>query len=139
MFHFNSRFAHRALIPAMLVATMAASGAHGQALYPRVITDGENSNIDYGPMGSQSAAVGGGRVVVTGSGEDAVIQHFDGQYVQRGLNGMRPVVVGSGESATAVWVPNNTSWTVLAQLGQDSSKPSSADTSLLRRLLTAAR
>jgi hypothetical protein len=139
MFRFSSRFARQALIPAALVASMVATAVDGQVLYPRVITDGENSSIDYGPRGNQSAPLGGGRVVVTGVGQDAEFRHLDEQYVQRGRSGMRPVVAGSGESATVVWVPDNVGRTALAQLGPDGSTPSSAGASLLSRLLAAAR
>jgi hypothetical protein len=108
-----------------------AGGASAQpVLYPRVIENGENKDIDYGPGGNQSAVFGGGRVVVTGSGEDTTLRHLDPEHVQAGRNGLLPFTVGSGEDATTVWLPAGTDRTVTALIGNDGSLPQFAQGAL---------
>jgi hypothetical protein len=123
MIRFNSTLVGRAIIPAALALLLGVPSAGAQTSYPRVVSDGANFDIDYGPLGNQSAPLGGGRVVVTGTGEDAQFRHLDPEYVQRGRDGLKPVTVGSGESATTVWVPNSLGARELALLGSDGSLP----------------
>jgi hypothetical protein len=66
--------------------TLAAIGlgllpalATAQPYYPRIVELGENSTIDYGP-GPVGNIVGGGRVLVSGSGEDTTVTHLDPHY-----------------------------------------------------------
>jgi hypothetical protein len=80
-----------------------ASQASAQSvLYPRVIENGENKDIDYGPGGNQNPVLGGGRVVITGSGTDTTLRHLDPQHAQAGRSGLLPFTVGSGEDTTTV-------------------------------------
>lgn len=111
----SSRLALAAIGFGLLPALAAA-----QPYYPRIVESGENSTIDYGP-GPLGNIVGGGRVVVTGSGEDTTLTHLDPQLAQRPRVGMVPVAVGSGEDFTTVWVPAATDWLQMALIGGDGS------------------
>jgi hypothetical protein len=125
---FSMMSVRHAILPAVLVATVAATGAMAQEYYPRVIINGENSEIDYGPMGNQNGPVGGGRVAVTGSGENVEIRHLDENYTAAGRDGLKPLNVGSGEGATIVWVPARLPRHLHALVGVDGSLPATSDT-----------
>ncbi len=115
-----------ALATALVLGTFGgiAGGASAQSvLYPRVIESGENKDIDYGPEGNQGAALGGGRVVAAGSGENTTLHHLDPEYAQAGRRGLVPFTIGSGESTTTVWLPAGTDRSVAALIGNDGSLP----------------
>ncbi len=95
--------------------------------YPRTVGSGEDAAVDYGPSGP-SNIVGGGRVVVTGSGEDVALRHLDPEFTQAPRIGQIPVTVGSGEDATTVWVPAGISRSRLALIGNDGSLPAERGT-----------
>jgi len=99
----------RRLAGAGALVTMALGGtmsAEAQTIsYPRVIENGENKDIDYGPAGNQGPILGGGRVVVTGSGENVQVRYLDDQFVQRAPAGLLPITIGSGEGSTIAWIP----------------------------------
>ncbi len=105
---------------AALLALPYAHAAFGEGFYPRVTTNGENVEIDYGP-GPRGNIVGGGRVVVTGYGEDMRIEHLDWQFAQQLVPGLVPVIVGSGENTSVVYVPTGTSLSSQALIGGDGS------------------
>ncbi|WP_137178280.1 hypothetical protein [Roseomonas sp. AR75] len=85
----------------------AATPAMAQS-YPRVVGQGENLMVDYGPMG-QGTLVGGGRVMVTQpNGMDFEIVHLDSVFVQQPRPGYVPMVVGQGENQTTIYVPQAT-------------------------------
>ena len=91
-----------------LVAVALLAGAQAVAQttsYPRIIGNGENIEIDYGPMPAN--IVGGGRVMVTERGSMGNIDyiHLDAMFAQAPREGFVPLTVGSGESAETVWVP----------------------------------
>jgi len=90
------------LLLGLALATPAA--ASDAPLYPRTTGSGENTEIDYGP-GPRGNVVGGGRVHVSGSGEQAEFHHLDSDFVQRPPAGLVPVTVGSGENSSTAWVP----------------------------------
>ncbi|PWS34282.1 hypothetical protein DFH01_24960 [Falsiroseomonas bella] len=107
---------------AALLALPYAQTAFAEGFYPRVTGNGENVEIDYGP-GPRGNIIGGGRVVVTGSGENMQIGHLDPQFAQQPVPGLVPVSVGSGENASVVWVAAGTSPWRLALIGGDGSLP----------------
>jgi hypothetical protein len=91
----------------LMVAGLALAGATGASAqsYPRVVGNGENMSIDYGPMG-QGTLVGGGRVMVTRhAGMDMDLVHLDVMFVQQPRAGFVPLSIGSGETAETIWVP----------------------------------
>ncbi len=90
--------------------------------YPRIVGSGENASVDYGP-GPQQNIVGGGSVVVSGSGENTEVRHLDPHYAQGARTGVRSVTIGSGESAQTVWVPVDLDRTARALIGRDGSIP----------------
>lgn len=107
---------------AALLAPPYVHTAFAEDFYPRVISNGENVEIDYGP-GPRGNIVGGGRVVVTGNGENLRIEHLDPQFAQQPVPGLVPVIVGSGENTSVVWAPADTSPSRLALIGGDGSLP----------------
>jgi hypothetical protein len=116
-----------------------AGGASAQSvLYPRVIENGENKDIDYGPGGNQSAPFGGGRVVITGSGTDTTLRHLDPEYAQANRGGLVPFTVGSGVDSTTVWLPAGTDRSVAALIGNDGSLPQYAQDALDARSRVAS-
>jgi hypothetical protein len=80
----------------------AALAQQGRDGYPRVLAQGENFQVDYGP-GPPNNVVGGGRVAVAGGGEDVRITHLD--PLPPPSHGLIPVVVAQGENFAVVWVP----------------------------------
>lgn len=112
-----SRFHFMATLAALSLGLAAPAMAQS---YPRTVGTGENVEIDYGPSGPGNL-VGGGRVAVTGTGEDAQFQHLEPQFAQTALIGQIPVTVGSGEDSTTVWVPAGASRNQLALIGPDGS------------------
>ena len=94
-----TRFATLALVGGALFAGTAQAQS-----YPRVITDGENSTIEYGP-GPARNIVGGALYRTSGSGESVTIETIEVQRAQPPRSGVAAVTVGSGESASVVWVP----------------------------------
>lgn len=129
MSRFNKIFARSAAVPLVLVASLAAGSATAQTQYPRAIINGENSEIDYGPMGNANAAVGGGRVVAMGAGENTELRHLDDNFIQPGREGLKPLTVGSGEGATIVWVPQRLPRSLHALVGADGSWPAQGQAS----------
>jgi hypothetical protein len=120
----SARLALAVISPGLLPALATA-----QPDYPRVVELGENSTIDYGP-GPLGNIVGGGRVVVSGSGsrEDTVLTHLDPHYAQRPPVGLVPVLVGSGEGAVTIWVPATTDGPQQALIGEDGAMPGTMPT-----------
>jgi hypothetical protein len=116
-----SRFHCAAAVVAALVVSIGAP-ALANDLYPRTTGSGENLKIDYGPAGPGNV-VGGGRVVVTGHGEQMRIRHLDPHYAQAQRQGLVPATVGSGEGAAIVSVPVGTDPSRLALIGADGSLP----------------
>lgn len=112
---------------AVLLALPFAHTAFAEGSYPRVTGNGENVEIDYGP-GPRGNIIGGGRVVVTGDGENRQIAHLDPQFTQRPAPGLIPVIVGAGENASVVWVAAGTSPSRLALIGSDGSLPAEGAT-----------
>jgi hypothetical protein len=119
-----SRFHLMATLAALSLGLAAPAMAQS---YPRTVGTGENAEIDYGPSGPGNL-VGGGRVVVTGTGEDAQFLHLDPQFAQAPRIGEIPVTVGSGEDSTTVWVPAGTSRNQLALIGPGGSLPAEIGT-----------
>jgi hypothetical protein len=78
--------------------------------YPRVVGTGENQSVEYGP-GERGNIVGGGRVAVSGSGENTELRHLDDEFAQAPHLTMVPVFFGSGESLEVVWMPGAASYT----------------------------
>jgi hypothetical protein len=110
---------------AMIVTALSlglAAPAVAQDLYPRSVGTGEDTAVDYGPSGPGNI-LGGGRVAVTGSGEDLQLRHLDPEFTQAPRVGQIPVTVGSGEDSTTIWVPAGTSRSRLALMGGDGSLP----------------
>jgi hypothetical protein len=111
-----------------LTATIAvlsfglAAPALANDLYPRTVGTGEDIEVDYGLNGPGNI-VGGGRVVVTGSGEDLQLRHLDPEFTQAPPSGLVPVTVDSDEGSTTVWVPAGTDHSRLALIGADGSLP----------------
>jgi hypothetical protein len=101
---------HRTFVAAILAAGALAVGtvpASAQS-YPRVVGQGENLMIDYGPMG-QGTLVGGGRVMVTQpNGMDFEIVHLDSAFTQQPRPGFAPIIVGQGENQSVIYVPQAT-------------------------------
>ncbi|PHK94102.1 hypothetical protein CR162_15165 [Pseudoroseomonas rhizosphaerae] len=74
--------------------------------YPRVVANGENTIIDYGP-GPRNNVAGGGAVALTGgAGENLTITYFDRSKAQMPPAGMTPVIAQQGENTEIVWVPS---------------------------------
>ncbi len=98
----------RPMIAAALLAGAAISLPANSALaqgYPRIVGNGENMSVDYGPMG-QGNLVGGGRVMVTmQSGMDITVMHLDAIFSQQPRDGYVPLTIGSGENSQTVYVP----------------------------------
>ncbi len=132
------RFVRTATATTLLLAL--AAPAMGEVSYPRTIGSGENVEIDYGPNGPGNL-LGGGRVIVTGSGEDTQLRHLDPEFVQAPRAGLVPVTVGSGEGSATVWVPAGTDRSRLALIGADGSLPaeSGAGSNFLARVLAKLR
>lgn len=84
---------------------LAIAGSASAQTYPRSIGTGEESSVEYGPTGPQGNILGGGRVAITGTGENAVASYSDDQYVQRPLPGVIAATAGSGENQSVVYVP----------------------------------
>lgn len=81
------------------------AGLDGSPSYPRVVANGENTVIDYGP-GPRENVVGGGAVALSGgAGETLTITHLDRSKVQMPPAGMAPVFARQGENTEIVWVP----------------------------------
>ncbi len=89
----------------LLIGVPAAAFAADGPAYPISVTQGENSVIEHGPGNPAGTLVGGGRVVATGSGEDARAQHLDAGFQQGAPAGMVAVSVGSGENSSVIFVP----------------------------------
>jgi hypothetical protein len=117
-----NRKLHVLIATATLLGSAFAHPTFAETSYPRIIGSGENVEIDYGP-GPRGNIVGGGRVVVSGSGEDLVIRHLDSQIAQQPQPGLVPMIVGSGGNTSVVWVPAGTSPSRLALIGGDGSLP----------------
>jgi hypothetical protein len=94
------------LLAATLFGSLGAAGALAQdrERYPRIVGSGENASVEYGP-GPHGNIVGGGPVVVTGSGETLEVRHLDPLTTQHGYAGYIPSSRGSGEDTEVVWLP----------------------------------
>jgi hypothetical protein len=121
-----SRFTRSAAIAALVLAL--ATPAMAEVSYPRTVGSGENVEIDYGPNGPGNV-VGGGRVIITDSGEDTQLRHLDREFAQAPRPGFVPVTVGAGEGSATVWVPAGTDRSRLALVGADGSLPAEGGTS----------
>ncbi len=127
-----SHFLAAAAIGAALSLGFGAAASAEQ--YPRIIGTGENLQVDYGPAGPGNV-VGGGRVLIFGSGEGLTLQHLDPHIAQVPRQGEVPVVTGSGEGATTVWVPAGTDPRRIALAGADGSLPDRTRSRFLAALL----
>ncbi len=107
---------------ALLALPYAHTAFAADASFPRSVVNGENSEIEHGP-GPRGNIVGGGRVVVTGYGENVQVEHLDPQFAQQPVPGLVPVIVGSGENASVVHVRADTSLSRLALIGGDGALP----------------
>ncbi len=72
--------------------------------YPRIVGGGESVAVEYGPV-PRGNIVGGGRVHVSGWGEQSESHYLDGEVVQRAPAGAVPVPDWNGESGGTVWIP----------------------------------
>jgi hypothetical protein len=80
------------------------AGLDGSPSYPRVVANGENTVIDYGP-GPRNNVIGGGAVALSGgAGENLTITYFDRSKTQMPPTGMVPVIAQQGENTEIVWV-----------------------------------
>lgn len=116
-------------VSAAAVAALAlgfGTPALANDLYPRTTGTGENIEIDYGPAG-QGNLVGGGRVAVSGSGENVQLRHLDTAFAQAPRQGQVPFTIGSGEGSATVWVPAGLERSRLALIGSDGSVPGATD------------
>jgi hypothetical protein len=107
------------LLPALSVA---------QPYYPRIVDSGEDRTIDYGP-GPHDNIVGGGHVIMSGGGWDAMLSSVNPHAGQPPRAGMMPFTTGSGESPTTVWVPVDIDPLRQALIGGDGSLPETAPSS----------
>lgn len=81
------------------------AGGDGDYLYPRVVGNGENMMIDYGP-GPENNIVGGGAVALSGgAGENLIITYSDRYKTQQPPTGMVRVFAQQGENTEIVWAP----------------------------------
>jgi hypothetical protein len=81
------------------------AGLDGSPSYPRVVANGENTTIDYGP-GARNNIIGGGAIALSGgASENLTITHFDRSKAQMPPAGMTPVFEQQGENTKIVWVP----------------------------------
>lgn len=95
------------LMFAMVLPLLMAGCASldGPSSYPRVVANGENTVIDYGP-GPRENVVGGGAVALSGgAGENLAITYFDRSKAQMPPAGMAPAFARQGENTEIVWVP----------------------------------
>jgi hypothetical protein len=110
------------LTAAAVAALAFGAPAMADDVYPRTTGTGENIQVEYGPAG-QGNLMGGGRVAVSGSGEELRLRHLDPEYAQAPRQGLVPLTVGSGEGSTTVWVPAGMARSRLALIGSDGSLP----------------
>jgi len=96
-------------LKALLVAsTLLGTTAHAHTAaaqdttYPHLINKGGDIEIGYGP-GPRGNVVGGGRVVMSGGGDDMRITRLDPAPVQPS-DGLIPVLVGGGEDRRIAYV-----------------------------------
>jgi|GEM_PF-1083015 len=121
---------------AALLAPAFVGTAVAQDSYPRVVGTGENASVEYGP-GPRNNVVGGGRVVVTDSGENIELRHLDPEFAQAPRHNLAPRVIGIGENSTVVYLPADISPDRLALIGADGSLPAEREATggLLARIL----
>jgi hypothetical protein len=105
-----------ALLAALASAPIAHSAfAQGAALYPRTLSSGEDTVVDYGP-GPLANQFGGGLSRVIGSGESASVEYLGTTR----LPDQEPRfahVVGTGTDATIVHSRSADRGTALAEAG----------------------
>jgi hypothetical protein len=88
------------------LALAAAPAQAQQANFPRTVGSGEDSRVDYGPMGMRTMVFGGGRVVVTMmDGANVTLMHLDSMFMQASQPGLVPLTIGTSENTETVWVP----------------------------------
>jgi hypothetical protein len=90
---------------AMAGMLLAGGSAVAQTNYPISRCNGENCEIDYGPMG-RGTLVGGGRVMVTMvDGMTQHVVHLDSMFSQSPREGYVPLSIGTGENSSVIYVP----------------------------------
>jgi hypothetical protein len=89
-----------------LVATQVQAQSQPPAnAYPISRCNGENCEIDYGPMG-QATLVGGGRVMISPvDGMTQQVIHLDAMFSQTPRPGFVPLSIGMGENSSVIYVP----------------------------------
>jgi hypothetical protein len=111
------------LLAAALFGPLCTAGAlaQEQGRFPRVVGSGENASVEYGP-GPHGNVVGGGRVRVTGFGENIELRHLDPLTMQHGYAGLIPTSRGSGENTEVVWLPAPEEATMFARAKADPAR-----------------
>ncbi len=95
----------RAAATALALAGGFAGTQAAAEQYPISRCNGENCEIDYGPMG-QATLVGGGRVMASmPDGTTITIVHLDAMFSQQPREGFVPLSIGSGENSSVIYVP----------------------------------
>jgi hypothetical protein len=102
----------RSTIPGLFAATLllgapALAMAQNAPAYPISITQGENTEYDFGPGNPRGTLVGGGAVEARQNGENSEIRHLDPRFVQQEPDGLVALSVGSGENSSVIFVPRS--------------------------------
>ncbi|HEV7267102.1 MAG TPA: hypothetical protein VGN83_19640 [Falsiroseomonas sp.] len=99
MIRSTTRLAASALVGGALLAGTAAQAES----FPRLVGGGENLGVEYGP-GPARNIVGGARVAIVGTGENATTTVLEVQHLQDARRGLTPVLVGSGNNLSVAYV-----------------------------------
>lgn len=119
----------------MLIVATALLGPAAQvhiaaaqdSTYPRLVNNGGDVEVDYGP-GPRGNILGGGQVVLSGGGDNMRITRLDPGPVQSG--GLIATLTGGGDESRITYVQPQGSGTAMAAIAGNDPAMAAAETTM---------